>query len=49
MSKDKKESLERLKNSYEQAKTSGDKKKIVMLKAIIDRIASDQKRSNREA
>jgi hypothetical protein len=40
--KARKESLERLINSYEQAKTDGETKKAKMLKAIIDRIKYDQ-------
>ena len=43
--KDRKESLERLVNSYEQAKTSGDTAKARMLKAIIDRVKNDNRKS----
>lgn len=41
--KTKKESLERLQNSLEQAKTNGDTAQARMLKAIIDRIKADLK------
>lgn len=37
--KDKKESLERLMNQYEQAKTNGDSALAKKIKIIIDRIA----------
>lgn len=43
--KTRKESLERLKNSYEQAKLDGDSKKAKMLKAIIDRIKADEQKN----
>lgn len=47
--KELKESLERLKNSYEQAKVNGDKNQIRFLKAIIDRIENGQNKGNRKA
>lgn len=45
VSKEKKASLERLKNSYHQALTNGDTAQAKLLKAIIDRVINEQNKS----